>query len=188
METRTDRVGLLLDQLTTSIDISRDRLEGLTDEEYFWEPAPDAWSIRTRGAGVTANAFGPGEWQLDFVRPEPSPPPLTTIAWRLGHLVDCFGGRWEWTFGARQTDPKQLTHFSPTAKEALEQLWFQVERWRSAVGELTDEQLDTVGFGQYPYGLDPQLPIIAIVWWVNREFIHHTAEIALLRDLHARLA
>jgi hypothetical protein len=56
------------------------------------------------------------------------------------------------------------------------------------VGTLTDEQLDTVGFGQYPAGLDPTLPIIAIVWWVNREFIHHTAEIALLRDLYARSA
>jgi hypothetical protein len=27
------------------------------------------------------------------------------------------------------------------------------------------------------------LPFIAIVWWTNREFIHHSAEIALLRDL-----
>ncbi len=27
----------------------RPRLEGLTDEEYFWEPAPDGWSVRPRG-------------------------------------------------------------------------------------------------------------------------------------------
>jgi hypothetical protein len=29
------------------------------------------------------------------------------------------------------------------------------------------------------------LPFIAIVWWTNRELIHHLAEIALLRDLWA---
>ena len=27
----------------------RPRLEGLTDDEYLWEPAPAAWSIRPRG-------------------------------------------------------------------------------------------------------------------------------------------
>ena len=51
---------------------------------------------------------------------------------------------------------------------------------------MTDEQLDVPGFGQFPYGLDPQLPFISIVWWMNREFIHHSAEIALLRDLYLR--
>lgn len=188
MALRTDRVGLLLDQLTTSTEFSRGRLEGLTDEEYLWEPALDCWSLRRRGAGVTSGAFGPGEWLLDLERPEPVPAPLTTIGWRVGHLVDCFAGRWEWTFGSRSIDPKELVHFTPSATEALDQLWFEVERWGKAVGTLTDEQLDTVGFGQYPYGLDPTVPVISIVWWLNREFIHHTAEVALLRDLYARLA
>ena len=27
----------------------RGRLEGLTDDEYFWSPVPDAWSVRPRG-------------------------------------------------------------------------------------------------------------------------------------------
>src|SRR5215204_3835350 len=36
MDIRTDRVGILLDQLESSVDISRDRLAGLTDEEYLW--------------------------------------------------------------------------------------------------------------------------------------------------------
>ena len=27
------------------------RLEGLTDEEYFWEPVPDCWSVRPDGSG-----------------------------------------------------------------------------------------------------------------------------------------
>ncbi|WP_138957448.1 hypothetical protein [Streptomyces sp. YIM 121038] len=28
----------------------RARLEGLTDDEYFWSPVPDAWSVRPRGS------------------------------------------------------------------------------------------------------------------------------------------
>ena len=27
----------------------RPRLDGLTDEEYFWEPVPGCWSLRKRG-------------------------------------------------------------------------------------------------------------------------------------------
>jgi len=43
--------------------------------------------------------------------------------------------------------------------------------------------------GQHPRGPDPQLPFIAIVWWTNRELLHHMAEIGVLRGLwSARVA
>jgi hypothetical protein len=183
MDLRIDRIGLLLDQLATSCDFARARLEGMTDAEYLWEPSPAAWSVRPRGQAVTPKAFGPGAWVLDFDSPEPDPAPVTTMAWRLGHLLSGFAGRWEWTFGDRATEPKDLVDFSPTAAPALEALWELLDRWRTDVGALTDEQLDQPGFGQYPYGLDPELPFIQIVWWTNREAIHHLAEVALLRDL-----
>lgn len=48
---------------------------------------------------------------------------------------------------------------------------------------MTDEQLDTIGFSQYPYGSDPDDPYIDVLSGSNLEFIHHMAEIALLRDL-----
>ncbi len=35
IEIETDRVGILLDQLESSRGISWERLEGLSDEEYF---------------------------------------------------------------------------------------------------------------------------------------------------------
>lgn len=180
---RTDRLGLLLDQLDSSLDFSRDRLAGLGDEEYLWEPVPGCWSLRPRPEATTPQAYGAGDWVLDFGG-RPDPAPVTTIAWRIGHLLSMFNGRWEWTFGSRRIAPEVDTTFTPVAAEALDQLWTSVRRWSDAVAGLTDEQLDTVGFGQFPRGLDPQLPIISIVWWVNREFIHHAAEVALLRDLH----
>ena len=75
--------------------IKRDpRLDGLTDDEYFWEPAPGAWNIRPRETSRTSMAAGAGDLVIDFEFPEPDPPPITTIAWRLGHvIVGIFGSR-----------------------------------------------------------------------------------------------
>lgn len=73
--------------------------------------------------------------------------------------------------------------FTPRAGLALEAFWATIGRWREDVASLTDEQLDTVGFSQYPYGSDPDDPYIAVVAGSGLEFIHHMAEIALLRDL-----
>ena len=52
----------------------RPRLDGLTDDEYFWEPVPDCWTVHSDGG-------------VDFVYPEPTPTPFTTIAWRLAHVI-----------------------------------------------------------------------------------------------------
>jgi len=181
---RTDRIGLLLDQLRTSREFAAERLAGLTDDEYFWEPAPGAWSVRRRGEVASPAAYGAGDWRLDYAAPDPEPAPVTTIAWRLGHLYAGFVLRWEWTFGGRQKLGDAL-EFAGTATGALERLWQIIDRWHDDVAALSDAQLDTVGFGQFPRGLDPHLPFVCIVWWMNRELIHHTAEAALLRDLWA---
>jgi hypothetical protein len=110
---------------------------------------------------------------------------VTTIAWRLGHLTSGLAGRWEYTFGERAADPATLVDFSTGAADAIAKLEAWIAKWRSGILTLTDEQLDQPGFGQYPWGLDPGLPFIGILWWVNRELIHHLAEAALLRDLYA---
>lgn len=134
----------------------------------------DDWSVTTeRVEQVLAH---PGT-------PEPDEVPVTTIAWRLGHLHFCFEGPWEWTFGGRSREPKLLVDFTPSAGLALERFWETIDRWRACVGAVTEEQLDTVGFSQYPYGSDPDEPYIGVLSGANLELIHHMAEIALLRDL-----
>ncbi|MEU6140052.1 DinB family protein [Streptomyces sp. NPDC047081] len=115
--------------------------------------------------------------------PEPDAPPVTTIAWRLGHLHFQFAGGWEWAFGERRRDPKLMVDFTPSASLAVERFWADVDRWRESVADVTDEQLDTVGFSQYPYGSDPDDPFADVLAGTNLEFIHHMAEIAVLRDL-----
>ncbi len=115
--------------------------------------------------------------------PEPDASPVTTIAWRLAHLHFHFAGEWEWTFGERRHEPKLLVDFAPSASLALERFWALIDRWRDSVAAVTEEQLDTVGFSQYPYSSAADEPFISVLWGANLEFTHHMAEIALLRDL-----
>src|SRR2546429_9853022 len=65
----------------------RPRLNGLTDEEYRWEPVPGMWSVRPRGTGTAPVAAGAGEVTMDYAMPQPHPPPGATIAWRPGRIV-----------------------------------------------------------------------------------------------------
>ena len=78
----------LLDQLewhwTSQL---RPRLDGLTDAEYLWEPVPGCWSVRPRGTSSAPVQGGSGETVIEFAFPEPVPAPVTTIAWRLGHVI-----------------------------------------------------------------------------------------------------
>jgi hypothetical protein len=74
--------------------------------------------------------------------------------------------------------------FPVTADAALAFLADGAGRWRT-VFELPEAELAKIGRSRYPHGLDPQLPLLDILWWVNRELIHHGAEIAMLRDLYA---
>ena len=36
-----------------------------------------------------------------------------------------------------------------------------------------------------PSGLDPELPLIEIVWWVSKELLFHAGEAWFVRDLYA---
>jgi hypothetical protein len=67
----------------------RPRLAGLTDEEYLWEPVPGCWSIRPRGTSTAPIQGGSGALVIEFAAPAPAPAPapVTTIAWRIGHVV-----------------------------------------------------------------------------------------------------
>ena len=65
---------------------ARPRLDGLTDHEYFWEPVAGLLEHPASRRGG-AMPVGTGDFTIDFDFPEPSPPPVTTIAWRLGHVI-----------------------------------------------------------------------------------------------------
>jgi hypothetical protein len=162
----------------------RPRLNGLTDDEYFWEPVPDCWSIRPRAEASTALAAGKGDFVIDFEFPEPLPTPVTTIAWRLAHItVGLFEVRTDNHFGSGAKDWPD-TELPATAADALTRLDAAYDGWMTAVGKLDDAGLAAkVGPTE---GHWASVPFAALVLHINREVIHHSAEIALLRDLYAR--
>ncbi|MET1034841.1 MAG: DinB family protein [Arthrobacter sp.] len=168
----------------------RPRLDGLSDDEYLWEPAPGTWSVRPRAAASPgypgAVAVGAGDLVIDFAFPEPRPAPVTSIAWRLGHLVvGVFGARNAAHFGGPEV--RYETHdYAATADGALAQLDAAYGRWHDGVLALGDEGLlRPCGPAEGPWA---EAPLADLVLHINREAIHHGAEIALLRDLYAHRA
>ena len=160
----------------------RPRLEGLTDEEYGWEPVPGAWNVCPRGTGTAPVAGGSGDFTIDYAMPEPDPAPVTTIAWRIGHIVvGVLGARVAGHFGGPPCD--YMTHDYPgDAAGALAQLDQAHAAWTAGVAGLGTEGLARAcGPAEGPWAA---APMAALVLHINREVIHHGAEIALLRDLH----
>ena len=160
----------------------RPRLDGLTDEEYFWEPVRGCWSIRPRGSSTAPMSGGSGEWTLDFASPDPVPAPVTTIAWRLAHIiVGCLGYRVGWYFDGPEVDFGTFAE-AGTADEALRQLDETYQKWNAGVRGLSDTDLAKPPVGPVE-GADP-FPMEGLVLHINKELIHHGAEISLLRDLY----
>lgn len=165
------------------------RLEGLTDDEYLWEPVATCWSIRQRPDG---------SWYVEMDPPGPHPPPVTTIAWRLTHLSVPWV-RAGWT---RESEPVErfrswlglapLPHrlpraVPPTAEAALSAVVAAHAEVRGDLLEVSDARLgDAIGAVGGPYG---EASRASWVHHVLDELIHHGAEVALLRDLYrARFA
>jgi DinB superfamily len=176
----------------------RPRLDGLTDEEYFWEPVPGMWSVRRRGEGrdpraegfgrqeasgegIAPVALGGGEFTLDFAWPAPDPVPATTIAWRLSHLiVAVFGLRVGSHFGGEPVDYEKYD-YPGDAATALAQLDEFYAAWIAGVRGLgADGLARPCGPAEGPYA---EASMATLVLHINREAIHHGAEVALLRDL-----
>jgi hypothetical protein len=162
----------------------RPRLEGLTDDEYFWEPVPGSWSVRPREQATSSHAAGGGDLVVDYAWPEPDPAPPTTIAWRLGHVIaGCFAMRTAIHFGGSPRDYTSWT-YAATADEALAQLDATYDAWSAGVESLGEEGLArAVGRAE---GHFAEAPYAELVRHINRELIHHGAEICLLRDLYLR--
>ena len=160
----------------------RPRLDGLTDEQYLWEPAPGAWSVRPRSEATSPMAAGAGDLVIDFAHPEPDPPPVTTIAWRLGHIVvGVLAMRVAGHFGGPPVDYGSH-HYAATAREALAQLDAAYAAWTAGVRSLGEDWLaEPCGPSEGPFAEEP---MAMLVLHINRELLHHGAEIALLMDLH----
>jgi DinB superfamily len=131
----------------------RPRWDGLTDEEYFWEPVPGMWNVRPRGTAKAETAFGSGDFTCDYAWPEPDP------------AIDY-----------------QTYDYPGDAATALSRLDAAYAAWATGVRTLDPEGLGRpIGEAEGPFAAEPMAQLIL---HINREALHHGAEISLLRDLY----
>jgi hypothetical protein len=171
---------VLMPVLMTGIDDAwnrlSNRLRGITQAEYLWEPVTPAWSVREAGAG----------WEVDWADPDPTPAPVTTIAWRMWHIgSDCLAGyvspslgEWPLRVAGRQ--------WFGEVEPALEELATAFQVFRARIADLGEDGLwRRLGpaYGPYAESTWADLVVHAL-----DELAHHGAEIGLLRDLYLHRA
>lgn len=124
-----------------------ERLRGLGDDEWLWDPSP----------------------------------PVTTIAWRLAHICSFLQEHEMATVAFGR--PAQAPGVPRSAVEALTALDLAIANWKRDLASVNDERLwEPIGPAAGPYGNDP---VASFVEHIHDEFVHHSAEVALLRDLYA---
>ncbi|WP_410791895.1 DinB family protein [Kribbella sp. C-35] len=151
----------------------RDRVEGLTDAEYFWEPFDGCWSVHKSHDGYAA----------DWAWIPPAPPPFTTLAWRITHIADLLQAERTATWFGHEpaaTDPAAAVPGS--AEHALQALDHAYAIWRRRLAALSQEDLDRpMGEIAGPYA-DNDGASFAL--HILDELIHHGAEVGTVRDFY----
>ena len=172
----TDSTGAIISAFDHVWTRLKARLDGLNNEEYFWEPVPGAWSLRLGSAG---------RWLLDGGGgggPAPDPAPVTTIAWRLGHLGGmALGGFANRRFGDGMLLPDAID-FPSDAYQVGDFLEENYRLWRNSLAALRDDEwAKPLGASWGEYAEDDTFDLAL---HVLDEVVHHGAEVGLLRDLY----
>lgn len=180
MEVRDWDTTRLVDGLRTQLEqtwkFASEALGGLTDGEYFWEPVGGCWNVRRRVDARTELVWGKGDWVVENAWQPPSPPPVTTIAWRLMHGYDCL-----LDFVARGLHMGKQSwndiEVAGDATAAVEMLGSLVTRLDGQLASRVDEDLRCSAENM-------DKPAHAAVVFGIREATHHWGEAGVLRDLH----
>lgn len=156
-------------QLQTSWFMLWADLEGLSDPEYLWEPAPGSWTVR---------AHPDARWKRDGGEGRPVVP---TIAWRMCTLAGTQVLRHDWTFGDHRLQWHDID-LPGSAAGAMAFLERAAATWIQACAGAAGADTDLARC-DWPGGPQDR-PFAETLWWTNRELIAAGAEITLLRHLH----
>ena len=161
----------------------RERLDGLTDDEYFRQPAPDCWNVRPRGPGSAPIQGGSGV-MTDRLRLPGARPGAVHHHRLAAEPRDRRRARRPATPRTSVVRPPTTSRSTtpPTAAAALAQLDAEYATWIKGVESLGEEGLARpCGPAEGPYA---EAPLAALVLHIHRETIHHLSEVCLLRDLY----
>lgn len=157
-------------------------LDGLTEDEYLWEPASPCWSVRRRDPSV--RGWGSGEFVCEDAWPPPDLLPMTTIAWRVVHLAAWTDVYRRFAFTDARPDLNEA-HVPGDLGGGLAWLHRVQDDFIDAVDGLDAEAM----FESRPAHWGESVPAVRLVATMLTEHVHHLAEIGVLRDLrrgHAR--
>ena len=167
---------LLTQQLTHAWGSARQSLDGLTEDEYFWEPATPCWSVRRRDTGL--RGWGAGDFVCEDAWPPPDPLPVTTIGWRVVHLAawtDVWHG-----FAFDGTSPDLNDAVVPgTGAEGVAWLVRAQDAFIDAVAQLDADEM----LGPMRVHWGEEIPGVRLISGFLTEHVHHLAEIGTMRDL-----
>jgi hypothetical protein len=129
---------------------------------------------------------------MDWAWPEPQPTPIPSIAWRMMHIAATgMDNRTQAFFGEDpmpdlgMNDPKRYPASLPgTAAGGVAYLEKSYKAWTDGIGSLSMADMERpLGPKAGQFADDSMADLIV---HINRETMHHGAEIGLLRDLYAR--
>jgi hypothetical protein len=126
-------VALLESQLDEAYHYIRDLVEGLSEDEFWWEPVGGCWTVRQDATG---------RWSADYPEPpHPVPAPFTTIAWRLVHVGECKLMYHEHAYGPGELSWLTLDS-AHTAKDATSVLERGQHLLRGDLARMADSDLE----------------------------------------------
>ena len=164
------KLGVLARSMDGAYERLRDRLDGIGEDEFFWLPVANAWTI---------HEARPGRWTYDYAIPDPTPAPLTTIAWQVVHLGTTRLMYHDWAYGeARLTFPDiDIPHDIPGTFDLLQRGF---DLLREDLENESDETLDQprkTNWGE-------EWPAWRIFAEMTDHDALHTGAIGVLRDLY----
>jgi hypothetical protein len=168
-------VEIIRERLQEAYESIRERVDGLTDAEFFWEPVARCWTVRRRDDG---------RWAVDYPEPpHPDPAPFTTIGWRLVHVAECKVMYHEYAFGAARLTFPEIDS-AHTAAAAIAQLKDGHAMLVRDLAGLDDASLDREVLTNW----GERWPARKIFWTMVDHDLHHGGEIGALRDLYRERA
>lgn len=150
----------------------RSRLEGLSDDEYLWEPVAGALSVHPDSAGGYAlDPVGPAEF------------PLGNIAWRMAHLASTLSNHPVAVIAFGRAWPKpELAAPAGMAADGIDRLDRAYSHWHATVARISDEdsarRLGSAA-GQYA-----ESTVLDLILHIHAEALQRGADLCLLRDLY----